>query len=118
VSQPVSYRIRIRAIELDTVCAIEPFPEIHPSASQVEVIDVEYFLARTLESAWQIAEAATLLRRIAQMNPRFKDAAYRAKELSSKLKHSTKCQRRGAANGSWFSNAIKSFNRWPLVASK
>jgi general secretion pathway protein A len=89
-----------------------------PSASQVEVIDIEYFLARTLESVGEIAEAVTLLRRIAQMNPRFKDAAYRVKELSSKLKHSTNGQRRGATNGSWFSNAIKSFNRWPLVASK
>jgi tetratricopeptide (TPR) repeat protein len=86
------------------------------SASQEEVIDVQYFLARTLESVGQIAEAATLLRRIAQMNPRFKDAAYRAKELSSKLKHPTNGERGGASNGSWFSNAIKSFNRWPRVA--
>ncbi len=55
----------------------------------MEAIDVQYFLARTLESVGQIAEAATLYRRIAQMNPRFKDAAYRAKELSSKQKHPT-----------------------------
>jgi tetratricopeptide (TPR) repeat protein len=88
------------------------------SASQEEVIDVQYFLARTLESVGQIAEAATLLRRIAQMNPRFKDAAYRAKELSSKPEHPTNGERGGASNGSWFSNAIKSFNRWPLVAPR
>jgi type II secretory pathway predicted ATPase ExeA len=86
------------------------------SASQVEVINVQYFLARTLESVGQIAEAATLLRRIVQMNPRFKDAAYRAKELSSKRKHPTNGERGGLSNGSWFSNAIKSFNRWPRVA--
>jgi hypothetical protein len=89
-----------------------------PSASQAEVIDVQYFLARTLESVGQIAEAATLLRRIAQTNPRFKDAAYRANELTSKLKHRTNGERGGASNGSWFSNAIKSFNRWSLVASR
>jgi type II secretory pathway predicted ATPase ExeA len=88
------------------------------SASQEEVIDVQYFLARTLESVGQIAEAATLLRRIAQMNPRFKDAAYRAKELSSKPGHPTNGERGGVSNGSWFSNAIKSFNRWPLVAPR
>ena len=88
------------------------------SASQEEVIDVQYFLARTLESVGQIAEAATLLCRIAQMNPRFKDAACRAKELSSKPEHSTNGEAGGASNGSWFSNAIKSFNRWPLVAPR
>jgi len=88
------------------------------SASQEEVIDVQYFLARTIESVGQIAEAATLYRRIAQMNPRFKDAAYRAKELSSKPEHPTNGERGGASNGSWFSNAIKSFNLWPLVAPR
>ena len=86
------------------------------SASRNEVINVQYFLARTLESVGQIAEAATLLRRIVQMNPRFKDAAYRAKELSSKRKHPTNGERRIASNGSWFSNAIKSFNQ--LIGSR
>jgi tetratricopeptide (TPR) repeat protein len=65
------------------------------SDSRTEAIDVQYFLARTLESVGQIAEAATLYRRIAQMNPRFKDAAYRAKELSSKQKHPTNGKRGG-----------------------
>ena len=81
------------------------------SASPKEAIDVQYFLARTLESVGQIAEAATLYRRITQMNPRFKDAAYRAKELSSKLKHPTNGKRGVASNGSWFGNAIESFNQ-------
>ena len=87
------------------------------SASQAEVTDVQYFLARTLESVGQFAEAVTLLRRIVQTNPRFKDAAYRANELSSKRKHQTDGKRRGAGNGSWFSNALK-LTRWPLVASR
>jgi general secretion pathway protein A len=81
------------------------------SDSRTEAIDVQYFLARTLESVGQIAEAATLYRRIAQMNPRFKDAAYRAKELSSKQKHPTNGKRGRASNGSWFGNAIESFNQ-------
>src|SRR2546426_3256474 len=86
------------------------------SASRNEVIDVQYFLARTLESVGQIAEAATLYRRIAQMNPRFKDAASRAKELSSKPKLATNGKRVVASNGSWFGNAIKSFNQ--LIGSR
>jgi type II secretory pathway predicted ATPase ExeA len=86
------------------------------SASRKEAIDVQYFLARTLESVGQTAEAATLYRRIAQMNPCFKDAAYRAKELSSKPKLPTNGERGGASNGSWFGNAIESFNQ--LIGSR
>ena len=86
------------------------------SASRNEVIDVQYFLARTLESVGQIAEAATLYRRIAQMNPSFKDAAYRAKELSSRKKHPSNGKRGGASNGSWFGHAIESFNK--LIGSR
>jgi type II secretory pathway predicted ATPase ExeA len=86
------------------------------SASRNEVLDVQYFLARTLESVGQIPEAATQYRRIAQMNPSFKDAAYRAKELSSKPKHPTNGNRGGTSNGSWISNAIESFNQ--LIGSR
>jgi len=86
------------------------------SASWKDVIDVQYFLARTLESVGQTAEAAALYRRIAQVNPHFKDAASRAKELSLKSKHSTAGDRRVASNGSWFGNAIESFNQ--LIGSR
>ena len=86
------------------------------SASLQEAIDVQYFLARTLESLEEIAEAATLYRRIAQINPRFKDAAYRAKDLSSRQKHPTNGKRGVASNRSWLSNAIASFNQ--LIGSR
>ena len=86
------------------------------SASRNEVIDVQYFLARTLESVGEITEAASQYRRIAQMKPSFKDAAYRAKELSSKSKHPTNGNRGGTNNGSWISNAIESFNQ--LIGSR
>ena len=76
------------------------------SASRTEVIDIQYFLARTLESVGDIDEAATLYRRIAQMNPRFKDAAYRAKELLSKTKRPINGDGKVASGGSWFGNAI------------
>ena len=81
------------------------------SASLQEAIDVQYFLARTLESLGQIAEAATLYRRIAQNNPRYKDVAYRAKELSPRQKHPANGKRVGASKGSWLGNAIESFNQ-------
>ena len=86
------------------------------SASWKEVIDVQYFLARTLESVGQTTEAATLYRRIVQTIPHFKDAASRAKELLSKPKHPTTGERRGVSNGSWFGNAIESINQ--LIGSR
>ncbi|HKE62368.1 MAG TPA: AAA family ATPase [Nitrospira sp.] len=87
-----------------------------PSASPTEAIDIKYFLARTLEAAGQIPEAAALYHRIAQTNPRFKDAAYRVNELSSMRKHLANGERwdQGNGNGSWFSQALK----WPLLASR
>ncbi len=81
------------------------------SASPKEAIDVQYFLARTLESAGQIAEAETLYRRMAQMNPRFKDVASRANELSSRPIHPTNGKRVVASNRSWFGNAMESFTQ-------
>jgi type II secretory pathway predicted ATPase ExeA len=80
-------------------------------ASRKEAIDVQYFLARTLESVGEIGEAATLYRRIVQMNPGFKDAAYRAKELSSRPKDPSKNERREGSSGSWLGSAIESFNQ-------
>jgi hypothetical protein len=87
------------------------------SASPTEVIDIQYFLARTLESTDHIAEAATLFRRIAQTNPRYKDAAYRANQYASKVKHLTNGER-SADSESWLSTALKSIPRWPLLASR
>ena len=86
------------------------------SASKKEAIDVQYFLAQTLESVGQMTEATTLYGRIAQMNPLFKDAACRAKELSSKPKHSANGKQGTARNGSWLGNVIESFNQ--LIGSR
>ena len=80
-------------------------------ASRQEHIDVRYFLARTLESAGELAEATTLYHHIAQMSPSFRDAGFRAKKLSSRPKHPIHYKRRAANNGSWFGNAIESFNQ-------
>ena len=88
------------------------------SASRTEVSDLQYFLARTFESVGQIAEAATICRRLAQTNPRFTDAASRAQDLSSKVKYVTNDEQRDAGNASWLNHAVKSFQRWPLVASR
>ena len=82
-----------------------------PSASMKEVIDVQYFLAQTLESAGKMAEAATLYSRIAQKNPLFKDAARLAKELSPMPKRLVYGTRKTTRSGSWFGNVINSFSQ-------
>lgn len=87
-----------------------------PSASRKEVIDVQYFLAQTLESAGQMAEAATLYSRIAHTNPVFKDAACRAKELSPMPKRPVNGKRETTRSGSWFGHVIESFNQ--LIGSR
>jgi general secretion pathway protein A len=115
-----SYRLKAKAqIGLchssmgDNGAAIQAFRSAlnDESGSPKEAIEVQYFLARTLESVGQIHEAATLYRRITQMNPRFKDAAYRGKELSSKMKHPTNGKGGVGNSRSWFGHAIESFNQ-------
>ena len=66
----------------DYGAAIRAFREaLNFPASRQEHIDVRYFLARTLESAGELAEATTMYHHIAQMSPSFRDAGYRAKKL-------------------------------------
>ena len=87
------------------------------SASCTELLDIQYFLARTLETAGQIAEAVEIYRRIADTNRRYKDAASRVHSLSSKVRYLTNGEQ-PAVNQSWIGNAIKSFPGWPLRVTR
>jgi general secretion pathway protein A len=87
------------------------------SASRTELLDIQYFLARTLETAGQIAEAVEIYRRIADTNRRYKDAASRVHSLSSKVRYLTHGEQ-PAVNQSWIGNAIKSFPGWPLLVTR
>ncbi|TKB89660.1 MAG: tetratricopeptide repeat protein [Nitrospira sp.] len=86
------------------------------SATRKDVIDVQYFLAQTLESVGQMDEAATLYSRVAQLNPLFKDAARRAKELSPMPKRLVNGKREIMRHESWFGHVIESFNQ--LIGSR
>jgi tetratricopeptide (TPR) repeat protein len=86
------------------------------SASRTELLDIQYFLARTLETAGQIAEAVEIYRRIADTNRRYKDAASRVHSLSSKVRYLTNGEQ--PAVQSWIGNAIKSFPGWPLLVTR
>ena len=87
-----------------------------PSATRKDVIDVQYFLAQTLESVGQMDEAATFYSRVAQLNPLFKDAARRAKELSPMPKRRVNGKREITRHESWFGHVIESFNQ--LIGSR
>lgn len=93
--------------------AIEAFREAlkEPSASGQEVLDVQYFLARTLESIGESKEAVGIYRQIILANPTYKDAAFRVKDLLSgknPAKHSTP---RAASSHSWLDETIESLQR-------
>ena len=73
-----------------------------PSVSEMEKIDIQYFLARTLETIGEIKEAGTLYRGISRTHPRFKDVAYRANTLSLTRGRLAAGEDGVDASGSWF----------------
>jgi general secretion pathway protein A len=81
------------------------------SISKTEKIDVQYFLARTLESVGEAKEAAILFRSIARTFPGYKDAAYRANRLSSDQKLFLIGEWGDEAGGSWFERLWSRKNR-------
>jgi type II secretory pathway predicted ATPase ExeA len=81
------------------------------SVSRKDVIDVQYFLGRTLETTGQTAEALAVYRRITQMNPTFRDVADRLKLLTLRLRAVKNGRRPASTNGSWFGGAIENLQR-------
>jgi len=81
------------------------------SASRKEMLDVQYFLGRTLESAGKDADAVAVYRRITQTSPTFKDAAFRVKELTARPVQAKYGRRPPSSNGSWFDGAIENLQR-------
>ncbi len=81
------------------------------SAPRKDLLDVQYFLARTLESVGQTEEALSLYRRMAQVNPHFRDAGFRMKELAVKIKSHKYGKRLSLTGDSWFDGAIENLHR-------
>jgi len=86
------------------------------SASRNEVINVQYFLARTLESVGEEEEAATLYQRIIRVSPTFKDVASRVKRRAMPSKPVKNGKRHPATNGSWFSHVLHNLHH--LIGSR
>ena len=86
------------------------------SASQDEVINVQYFLARTLETVGEVEEASTLYQGIVRIRPNFKDAASRMKRLTVPTEPLKNWTRSAGTNGSWFSHVLDSLHH--LIGSR
>ena len=86
------------------------------SASRDEVIHVQYFLARTLETVGEVAEASSLYEHMVRIRPNFKDAATRMKRLTVPPKSLKNWTRSAGTNGSWFSHVLESLHH--LIGSR
>ena len=86
------------------------------SASRDEVINVQYFLARTLETVGAVAEASTLYQGMVRIRPNFKDAAARMKRLTVPPKPLENWTRSVGTNGSWFRQVLDSLHH--LIGSR
>ncbi|SLM49608.1 conserved protein of unknown function [Nitrospira japonica] len=74
------------------------------SASGKEVLDVQYFLARTLEATGQQEEAMLLYRRVAQANSHYRDAAFRARDLGGRPRLKKQGKASADEDVSWIGN--------------
>ena len=86
------------------------------SGARNEVVNVQYFLARTLESNGEIEEASILYQRILRASPGFKDSAARVKQLMAQKKRFKNGNRHADSNGTWFSHALDSLHH--LIGSR
>ena len=125
VSEDLSYSFKATAqaglcyTELEEYpAAIETFRRAlsDPSGSRNEVINVQYFLARTLESIGEREEAVILYQRIVRSSPAFKDIAARVKQLTVQSKRLKNGTRHADSNGTWFSHALDSLHH--LIGSR
>ena len=81
------------------------------SASPNDLIHVQYFLARTLESIGKVKDALPLYQRIVRNSPNFKDAGSRVNWLTVALNPAKNRKRPADANGSWFGHALHSLHQ-------
>jgi tetratricopeptide (TPR) repeat protein len=81
------------------------------AASPKDIIEVLYYLARSLESVGETSEACEVYRRISQSTPTFRDVADRLKQLRQTSKQVNKRRGPTGENDSWFSGVIDNVQR-------
>lgn len=86
------------------------------SAPPNEVINLQYVLARALESVGEVEEASTLYQGIVRISPNFKDVASRMKRHIVPPKPFKNGKRTASTTGSWFSQVLNSLHQ--LIGSR
>jgi type II secretory pathway predicted ATPase ExeA len=86
------------------------------SAPLNDVINVQYFLARTFESVGKIKDALSIYQRIDHISPNFKDVGVRLKRLTVPLKPMKNRNCQASANDSWFDHVLQRLHQ--LVGSR
>ena len=81
------------------------------SASPKEVLDVQYMLARSLQSSLQNKEALTVYRQLARAQPDYRDVASRIKQLAASTTGRTNGGPKPGTSDSWVSQAFDSLHR-------
>ena len=88
------------------------------AAAPKEVIEVQYFLGRCLESDGQVGEALDIYQRIIQMNPEFKDVSTRMHQLKPGSRSIDERRDKTAAGESWLSGALQNVQRFLIGTPK
>lgn len=81
------------------------------SASPKEVQDVQYMLARCLQSSLQNKEALTVYRKLARAEPDYRDVTSRIKQLAASTTGRTNGGPKPGTSDSWVSQAFDSLHR-------
>ena len=81
------------------------------SSSPKELLDVQYMLARSLQSSLQNKEALTVYRQIARAQPDYRDVSSRIKQLVASTTGRTNGGPKPGTSDSWVSQAFDSLHR-------
>ena len=81
------------------------------SASAKEILDVQYMLARSLQSSLQNKEALTVYRQLARAQSDYRDVTSRIKQLAASTTGRTNGGPKPGASDSWVSQAFDSLHR-------
>jgi len=81
------------------------------SASPKDILDVQYMLARSLQSALQNKEALTVYRQLSRAQPDYRDVTSRIKQLAASTTGRINGGSKPATSDSWVSQAFDSLHR-------
>lgn len=83
-----------------------------------DMMDVLYFLGRSLEAVGKLSQAAEIYHRIDHSTPSFRDVASRLRELKEPSMKGSKSDPPTSVKHSWFSGVVDNFQRFLIGSQK